>query len=146
MIRITSIMKKGKMSGLHINTELRFDEFLKVVGQLNPYELDQLMSQVISLQAKRRSPNLSKKETELMLTINNGLSPETQKRFNELNRKRQAETLTTFEHKELLNMIERIEKSDAERVGHMAELSRIRGITLSDLNYAKLPSTVYMMI
>ena len=121
------------MPGLHINTELRFDEFLKVIGQLNAGELDQLMSQVISLKAKRRSPNLSKKETELILDINTGLSAKTRKRFDELNRKRQAETITTSEHKELLNLIEQIEKFDAERVGHMAELSRIRGITLSEL-------------
>jgi len=73
--------------------------------------------------------------------INTGLSSETKKHFDKLNSKRQAETLTPSEHKELLNMIERIEKSDAERVGHMAELSRIRGITLSDLNYDQLPST-----
>ncbi len=121
------------MSYIHINTELQFDEFLKIVGQLNAGELDQLMSQVLSLQAKRKSPNLSKEETELILEINNGLSPETRKRFDELNRKRQAETLTTSEHKELLNLIEQIEKYDMKRVGQMAELSRIRGISLSEL-------------
>jgi len=86
------------------------------------------------------------KRTEFILEINNGLSPETRKHFDELNRKRRAETLTTSEHKELLNLIEQLEKSNAKRVGHMAELSRIRGITLSDLNYGKLPSTVCMMI
>ncbi len=121
------------MSYIHINTELQFDEFLKIVEQLNAGELDQLMSQVLSLQAKRKSPNLSKEETELILEINNGLSPETRKRFDELNRKRQAETLTTSEHKELLNLIEQIEKYDMKRVGQMAELSRIRGISLSEL-------------
>lgn len=91
------------------------------------------MSQVISLRAKRKSPGLSKKETELLLKINKELPAKTQKRFDELNKKRQAETLTPSEHKELLSLIERIEKSDSVRIGHLAELARIRGIPLIDL-------------
>jgi predicted DNA-binding protein with PD1-like motif len=91
------------------------------------------MSQVISLQAKRKSPALSKKETEILLKINKGLPIKTRKRFGELNKKRQAETLTTSEHKELLSLIGQIEKSDSERIGHMAELARIRGISLTEL-------------
>jgi hypothetical protein len=121
------------MSVVHIKPELHFDESLKVVGQLNAGELEQLMSQVISLRAKRKSPGLSKKETELLLKINKELPVKTQKRFDELNKKRQAETLTPSEHKELLSLIERIEKSDSVRIGHMAELARIRGISLIDL-------------
>ena len=58
------------MPSLRINTELRFNEFLKVIGQLNTGELDQLLSRVLSLKAKRKSPNLSRKETELILKIN----------------------------------------------------------------------------
>ncbi len=121
------------MSVIHIKTELHFDELLKAVGQLNTIQLEQLMSQVISLQAKRKSPALSKKETEILLKINKGLPIKTRKRFGELNKKRQAETLTTSEHKELLSLIGRIEKSDSERIGHMAELARIRGISLTEL-------------
>lgn len=121
------------MSVVHIKPELHFDESLKVAGQLNAGELEQLMSQVISLRAKRKSPGLSKKETELLLKINKELPVKTQKRFDELNKKRQAETLTPSEHKELLSLIERIEKSDSVRIGHLAELARIRGISLIDL-------------
>jgi len=117
------------MSVAHIKPELHFNESLKVVAQLNAGELDQLMSQVISLRAKRKSPCLSKKETELLLKINKELPVKTQKRFDELNKKRQAETLTPSEHKELLSLIERIEKSDSVRIGHLAELARIRGIS-----------------
>jgi pyridoxal biosynthesis lyase PdxS len=65
--------------------------------------------------------------------INKELPVKTQKRFDELNKKRQAETLTPSEYKELLSLIERIEKSDSVRIGHLAELARIRGISLIDL-------------
>jgi hypothetical protein len=39
------------MSVVHIKPELHFDESLKVAVQLNAGELEQLMSQVISLRA-----------------------------------------------------------------------------------------------
>jgi len=121
------------MPQLHIKTELHFDELLRAVGQLNTRELGQIMSQVISLQAKRKSPCLSQKETELLLKINKGLPEKTRKRFDELNKKRQAETLTPSEHKELLTLIQRIEKSDSKRIGYVTELARIRGISLTEM-------------
>ncbi|CAN2042005.1 hypothetical protein GMMP15_660048 [Candidatus Magnetomoraceae bacterium gMMP-15] len=64
--------------------------------------------------AKRKAPSLSKKESELLFKINRGLPSKIQRRFNELTAKRQAETLTPSEHKELLKLIEQIENMDAE--------------------------------
>ena len=121
------------MSVLNIMTELHFDELLKAVGQLDAGELDKLMSQVILLKAKRRSPNLSQNETELILKVNRGLATDSQKRFDELSKKRQDENLSPSEHKELLDLVEQIERLDADRIGYMAELARIRGISLSEL-------------
>lgn len=121
------------MPVVQIKTELHFTELLKAVEQLDMGELEQLMSQVIALQAKRKASSLSKKESKLLLKINRGLPLKIQKRFNELTVKRQAETLTPSEHKELLNLIEQIENTDAERVRHMAELAQIRGISLKKL-------------
>jgi len=91
------------------------------------------MSQVVSTQAKRKSPCLSADETELMLKINRGLSHDMQTRFDELVVKRQAETLTHQEHQELLSLTDQIEKSDAERIKNLAELASIRGISLDVL-------------
>ncbi len=72
-------------------------------------------------------------ETELLLKINQGLPFDTQKRYDGLVAKRKAETLTLDEHQELLGLIEQIEKSDAERVKHLADLARLRGTTLTAL-------------
>ncbi len=91
------------------------------------------MSQVMSLQAKRKAPCLSVDETELMLNINQGLSPDMQTRFDELVVKRQAETLTQEEHQELVLLTDQTEKMDAERMKYMAELARIRGVSLEVL-------------
>jgi DNA-binding phage protein len=121
------------MSTVQVKTQLTFDELLRAVEQLSLPDLEQLMSQVIALQAQRKAPNLSKDETNLLLKINQGQSPEVQSRFNELADKRKAETLTLAEHQELIELTEQIEKQEAERVKHMAELARLRGISLTTL-------------
>jgi len=64
---------------------------------------------------------------------NQGLPFDTQKRCDELVAKHKAETLTPDEHQELLGLIEQIEKSDAERIKHLADLARLRGTTLTAL-------------
>ncbi|WP_446008739.1 STAS/SEC14 domain-containing protein [Candidatus Electrothrix sp.] len=121
------------MSTLQVKTELPFNELLKAVEQLNLPDLEQLMSQVVVLQARRKAPSLPKNESELLLKINQGLPLDVQKRFDELVAKRQAETLTSYEHQELLDLIDRIEKLDAKRVEYMAKLANIREISLSAL-------------
>ena len=121
------------MSTLQVKTKLPFDELLKAVEQLNLPDLERLMSQVVTLQARRKAPSLPKNESDLLLKINQGLPLDVQKRFDELVAKRQAETLTSYEHQELLDLIDRIEKSDAKRVEYMAKLANIRGTSLATL-------------
>jgi len=121
------------MSTVQVKTELPFDELLRAVEQLSLPDLEKLMFQVIALQARRKASSLSKDETELLLKINQGLPLDVQRRFDELVAKRQAETLMPAEHRELLALIEQVEKSDVRRVQHLAELARLRGISLTTL-------------
>jgi hypothetical protein len=121
------------MSVVRIETELPFDTLLQAVEQLSLPNLEKLTSQVMSLQAKRKAPCLSADETDLMLKINRRVSPDVQMRFNELVDKRQAEALTPEEHQELLSLTDQLEKADAERMKYLAELARIRGVSLDVL-------------
>jgi hypothetical protein len=121
------------MPTIQVQTELSFDELLKAVKQLSASDLEQLMSQVIALQAQRKASSLPKAETDLLLKINQGLPADRQQRFNELVAKRQAETLTPEEHQELLQLTDDIEKSDAKRMQYLTELARLRGISLTAL-------------
>jgi tRNA A37 N6-isopentenylltransferase MiaA len=121
------------MSTIQVKTELPFDQLLKAVEQLSLPDLEQLMSQVIALQAQHKAPSLTRDETQLLLKINQGLPRDVQQRFDELVAKRQAETLTAEEHQELLQLTDQIEKSDARRVKCMAELAQLRGISLTAL-------------
>ena len=53
--------------------EIDLDEVLKGVAQLEPDELEQVVNQLIALQAQRRAASLSPAETDLLQQINQGL-------------------------------------------------------------------------
>lgn len=68
-----------------------------------------------------------------MQKINQGLPKELLKKFDELVAKRQAEDLTSDEHKELLSLTDQVEKLEAQRLEHLAELARLRQTSITDL-------------
>lgn len=121
------------MAMVHITTQVSSDELLSGVEQLSTSELDQFVHRVLALQAKRKATSLSQEETQLLLKINQGLPSEVQKRYDELSAKQREETISQSEHEELLELIEQIEKLDAERIRLLAELARIRQTSLSAL-------------
>jgi hypothetical protein len=121
------------MSTVRIEAQLPTDELLKAVGQLSQPELEQFVFQVIALRARRKAPSLPRAESELLLKINQGASPDVQKRYGELIAKRRAETLTPDEYNELLRLTEQTEALEARRVEYLAELARLRNTTLAAL-------------
>jgi hypothetical protein len=121
------------MSTVRIEAQLPTDELLKAVGQLSQPELEQFVFQVIALRAQRKAPSLPRAESELLLKINQGASPDVQKRYGELISKRRAETLTPDEYNELLRLTEQTEALEARRVEYLAELARLRNTTLAAL-------------
>jgi hypothetical protein len=78
-------------------------------------------------------PRLSKRETRLFLRINRHLTLEKQQRYDELKQKREDETLTKAEHKELLQFVEEIEDIWADRLRAVIELAKLRGISPREL-------------
>ena len=118
------------MSAVQGKTVLAFDELLKAVEQLSPDNLEHLLKQVLALQAQHKAPCLPAAEADLLLKINRCLPSEAQKRFDCLVAKRQANTLTAEEYQELIYTTDEIEKCDAQRVQSLAELARLRGVSL----------------
>ncbi|MBI3537470.1 MAG: STAS/SEC14 domain-containing protein [Chloroflexi bacterium] len=118
---------------VQVEAQLPTDELLKAVGKLSQSDLEQFVSQVIALRAKRQSPSLSHTESELLLKINQGVPAEIQKQYKGLIAKRRAETLTANEHAELLRLTKQVEKLEARRVESLAELARLRNTTLTAL-------------
>jgi hypothetical protein len=109
------------------------NELLQAAAQLNPAELEKFVAEAIALRAQRQTANLSAQESELLLKINRGIAPKTQRRFDELVAKRQNETLAPEEHRELLRLTDKIEKADAKRIELLAELARIRRKTFDEV-------------
>lgn len=116
-----------------VEVQLSSEELLKAVEQLSLLDLEQFISQVLQLAAQRKASSLTQAEAELLLKINQGIPSDTQKYYDELIAKREAETLTTEEHKELLYLTELLEKLQARRIEYMAELARLRGNSLTTL-------------
>jgi hypothetical protein len=85
------------------------------------------------LRAQRQEPHLSQAETALLLQINEGISAETQQRFDELVAKRQAGTITPEELAELIQLTDQSEQRDAQRVAALEALAHLRRMTLADL-------------
>jgi hypothetical protein len=124
-------VKEQRLSTVQVQSQVSLDELLNGVGQLSLPELERFVTQAIALLAERKSPSLSKDEAELLIRVNQGLPLDIQKRYDELVAKRKAEALTPDEYQELLNLIDEIEKADAERAKHLVELARLRGTSLA---------------
>lgn len=122
-----------KMTTMKVELQLSSDDLLKAVEQLSQADLKQFISQVIALQAQRTAPSLMQQESELLLKINQVISVEIQNYYNDLIAKRDTETLTDEEHRELLNLTEQIEKQQAQRIEYLVELANLRGISLNAL-------------
>lgn len=124
-----------------VQTEIRLsvDGLLKAADRLSTPELEELVSRMLKLRARRRAPYLSEapglsaEETELLQRINEGLPPEVWERYHELQAKREAETLTPEEHKELIGLIDRVEELQANRLELASKLAKIRNTSLDAL-------------
>lgn len=121
------------MPKMQVELQLSSEDLLKVVEQFNHDDLKQFISQVIALQAQRNAPSLQQQESELLLKINQGIPLDIQKSYSNLIDKRDAETLTDDEYKELLHLTEIIEKQQAQRIEYLIDLAKLRGISLNTL-------------
>ena len=72
-------------------------------------------------------------EPELLRLINEGPSESVWTRYRELAARRDAGTLAAAEHEELIRLSDAIESADVQQLEWMAQLARLRGISLSQL-------------
>jgi hypothetical protein len=77
--------------------------------------------------------HLSQEEVSLLQKINQGLPEATWQEYQELIAKRRAETLTPAEHARLIALSDSISEAHTERMVHVAELARLRQISLKAL-------------
>ena len=117
------------MPTLQVETE----QLLQAALQMPRAELEQFVARLLALKISQDTPHLSQAESELLLTINEGIPSATQQRLDALMAKRQAHTLTRGEPQDLLQITAQIEQRDAERLQHLIELAALRHVTLDAL-------------
>jgi len=121
------------MPAVQTRKKLSSEGLLEAADKLSASELEKFVSQVITLQARRRAPCLPQAESELLLKINQGIPSGLQKQYNQLIAKRRAENLSPQKYKELLRLTNEVEKLEARRIAHLSELAAIRKISLRQL-------------
>lgn len=117
------------MPTMQVDTE----QLLNTALQMPPKELEQFVTRLFTLKAKERAPVLSEREAELLGKIYKGLPEGMQQRLNELIEKRQSYAISDDELKELIELTNRAESFDAERLEHLIELAHLRNIPLKRL-------------
>ena len=102
-------------------------ELFAGVQRLNIRDLKNFSEQVSLFYAQRKTPHLSKRETELLQKINRGFSTSVWQPYKQLVAKRDDETLTAEEHQQLIALSDQLEEMNVERMGYLVELAQLRG-------------------
>lgn len=123
------------MPTVQINSKVQFDlrDIISSMTELELPDLEQFRNQLNLIIAQKKAPNLSKRETELLLKINQVLSNEQLSRYEALKVKMEEDNISLKEHKELLSIVKEMEVIDVVRLEALVELSQIRGISVQQL-------------
>ena len=121
------------MPVIQLEAQLSSAQLLQAVELMPSEELDEFVERILLLHARRSATHLKHTESELLLQINRGIPPELRERYEALSAKRQAETLNSEEYAEVLRLTGQIEQLDAVRLTALAELARLRQISLAEL-------------
>jgi hypothetical protein len=113
--------------------DLGLDDILTGISELDTKDLEKFMQKIGHLIARRKVAHLPERESQLLMKINKAIPAVLQNRYNYLLSKNREETITTFEHEELLKVIEKVETKNAERLENLIELSRIRNMSMDAL-------------
>jgi hypothetical protein len=114
----------------HRGEHLSSAELVKAVEQLPPDELERFADEVASLRARSRARVLMPDESSLFEVINRALPDEDRKRLEALTERRCEEVLTGDEHRELLELQDRLERIHAARMEALASLAGLRSLSL----------------
>jgi hypothetical protein len=121
------------MTVVRVEANVSTEQLLQAVKQLPTDELATFVAQVLALRAQREAPPVTRAESELLLRVNQGIPADLQQRYEDLIAKRRSETLTLEEHTELLALTDQVEQLEADRIAALAELARLRHISVTDL-------------
>jgi hypothetical protein len=103
-------------------------QLLHQVEQLGPGEFEQFVMRILALNARRKPGGAPLEESLLLKKINAEFPSKKMERFLLLDERRQQETLTAEEHKELLSLVRQLEKYDAQKLQWIGQLALLRKV------------------
>lgn len=121
------------MAVVSVQAKLTTEDLIAAIEQLEPVEAEKITRRLLHLQARRRAANLSEQEASLLRDIYREKRPGFQERFDLLNAKCRAFTLTPEEHDELLRLVDESEIFTVRRLEALGELAQLRQLTLPAL-------------
>ena len=135
MARQKTLSEKAKINRVGKPTQpTAVAEILSKASSLKaPEELEELTAGLVALRAKRLAPVVSGKETRLLLAINKGVSVKLRDRVASLIEKRDDDSLTLAEKRELIQLADQVERRGVERLEALSKLAELRGVSLREL-------------
>ena len=103
------------------------------VERLDNRSLDTFISNIVSLRARRSTPDKQKQEAFLLEKINKSLSLQDSLRFKLLNQKHSEGNISEQEYAELSVLVEKIEKLNVNRLKYMTTLAQVRNVSVREL-------------
>jgi hypothetical protein len=116
-----------------VESQISPQQIFAAVEQLSLPELEQLIDHAIALQAARKAPHATATESALLAQINQVWPAEVKARMHALLAKRDAGVLLEAEADELIELTDQLEEWHAARMQALADLARLRGLTLTAL-------------
>lgn len=117
-----------------INFSSPLNETIQRVEKWETHDVEQLLREIAAVLMRRKLQTLPSRESELLLQINQpALSSELAKRYDDIYKKLQLETISEVEHAELLELSAKQEKNNIQRLRCLVELAQIRNISLDRL-------------
>ena len=132
------------MPTVQVPAQLTVEHLMAAVKQLSPSEWREFQHQLSAWQAQNGVREATEAELVTCININSRLPTTTQRRFNRLRRKRQAEMLTPAEAEELQVLWQRVEAMNVTRLQALTTLAQRRSTDvrtlMRDLGVTDTPS------
>jgi hypothetical protein len=123
------------MSAIEIQkgVKISLEELLDGVSKMDISSLEKFSAEINRLIARKKHPRPTERELELISLIYQPLEEETQLRYDELFRKKEAGKLKKKEHKEMLELVEVAETHNVKWLAALVELAQLRGISIEEV-------------
>jgi len=110
-----------------VSTRWTVERLMEAVKKLTPEEFRRFWEQLSAWRAKQERKFLR------IIRENSQLPLKKQRRFNQLRRKLQNETISEREYEELSSLWQEVEQRNVERLRALIELAKLQGVSVQEL-------------